>query len=113
MSVFEKVMKPFGKIATEMSENMSQEDLEMMIAPIIDSIAPPLTGEPKCKLCKLLKQLILEQFGNEKHTDIILRLAIPVCEKDPTRMLVKLEQLRNNLGKILMERVEDKKEEKE
>lgn len=101
--VMEKVMKPFSKMATEMAKNMSPEDLEMMLDPLIDSIAPPLIKEPKCKLCQLLKQLVEEQIGINKQSELILRFIIDACEKDEKGTWDKLINIQDKIDEILEE----------
>ena len=101
--VMEKVMKPFGKMASGIADNMSQEDFEMMIDALIGSIAPPIIEEPKCKLCRLLKELVEEQLGKNKQSEIILRFAISECEKDPDKMWKKLSEIEVKLAVLLVD----------
>ena len=99
--VMEKAMKPFGKIASGIADNMSQEDFEMMIDAVIGSIAPPIIEEPKCKLCRLLKELVEGQLGKNKQSEIILRFAISECEKDPDKIWKKLSEIEVKLAMLL------------
>ena len=92
---------------------MGVKGLEIALTSLINSIAPP-KREPQCKLCKLIKQLIEEQLGEQlgvnlqsELIELILMFVIDGCEKNPTAMLSKIEQIRNKLGEILMEMMEE------
>ena len=85
---------------------MGTKGLEAVIMPLINSIAPP-KREPQCKLCKLIKQLVEDELGKNLQSELILRFVIDGCEKNPTAMLSKIEQIRNKLGEILMEMMEE------
>ena len=97
----EKVMKPFKGIAGGMAKNMDSEDLEMIMDSLIDSLLPPLSNEPKCKLCKLLKSAIEEQLRSSKATSVVLRILIPMCEEDPDKMLENLTEVESRLSELL------------
>ena len=100
-------MKPFGKMASGIADNMSQEDFEMMIDALIGSIAPPIIEKPTHKLCQLLKELVEGQLGKNKQSEIILRFAINECEKDPGAMVKKLSEIEVKLAILLRDTEEE------
>ena len=82
---------------------MNEKGLMAMLTPVIDSLVPPFPEQPWCDLCNQVDCLILVNLGHGVSVDIVRRLVLNACQKDPDGFKTKLKQLHEQLASIISE----------